>query len=46
MFDIPIYHKSNIAMDLIPDLQSEVFDEYDRRIFYLDANTEMCKHYR
>ena len=46
MFDIPIYHKSNIAMDLIPDLQSEVFAEYDRRKFYLDANPEMGKHYR
>ena len=46
MFDIPIYHKSNVAMDLIPNLQSEVFAEYQRRKFYLDANPEMGRHYR
>jgi len=46
MFDIPIYHKSDIAKELLPHLQTEVQAEYDRREFYEKANPEMGSHYR
>lgn len=45
MFDIPIYHKSNVAQHLISSLQADIEDEHKRREYYLE-DSEMGKHYR
>mgnify|MGYP003332632839 FL=1 len=36
-FQLPIYHESNVAMDLIPRLSEDIQKEYDSRSNYLET---------